>query len=69
MKKEITQNLKKNIAMVFLALVVPFVILAILSIWDFVGKDVIWKAISTIAVLGVATLLSVGILALVNDKK
>ncbi|PID70059.1 hypothetical protein CSB37_03555 [bacterium DOLZORAL124_38_8] len=69
MKKETIQNLKKNIAFVFLALIVPFVVLAVLSIWDFVGADVIWKSVSTISVLAVATLLAVGVLALVNDKK
>lgn len=67
--KKFGSNLKKNIGMVFLVLIIPFVLLSILSIWDFVGEDVVGKSISTIAVLAVATLVSVGIISLVNDGK
>ena len=68
MKKGI-DGLKKNIGLGFLVVMVPFIILAILSIWDFVGAEVVWKSVSTIAVLVVSTLLAVGIISLVNYKE
>lgn len=47
-------------------MMVPFVLLAILSIWDFVGEDVIWKSIATIVVMAAAAGISMVVLSFVE---
>lgn len=64
------KNLKKNLAIVFLIFMAPFVLLAILSIWDFVGEEVVWRSIATVVVLGAATAICMGVLSFVElDSK
>ena len=62
-------TLKKNLALVFLTSLVPFTFLAILSIWDFVGDEVIWRSMTTIVVLAAVTALAMAILSFIEVEK
>ena len=59
-------TLKKNLVLLFLILLAFFTGLAVLSIWDFLDEDVMWRAIATIVVLGGATGIAMAILSRVE---
>lgn len=58
--------LKKNLVLLFLVLLAFFTGLAVLSIWDFLDEDVMWRAIATVVVLGGATGIAMAILSRVE---
>lgn len=53
---------------IFIICVVLLTLAAVLAIWDVVDNDVLWKSISTIAVLGFAALITVGAAKFMEDK-
>ena len=58
--------LKKNLALLFLVLLAPLTGMAVLSIWDVLTEDVMWRAIATVVVLGGATALAMAVLSAVD---
>jgi uncharacterized membrane protein len=51
--------IRKTSLSVLILSVVLLTFLAILSIWDVLDKDVFWKSVSTISVIGFAALITV----------
>jgi len=57
-------RIRNIIALAFIIAVLVFTVLALLSIWEFVEDEVIWKSLSTLVVLVAAAALVFGILKL-----
>lgn len=63
------KSLKTKLAMVFLILLIPFIGLSLLAIWDVLTEDVLWRSVASVAVLGAATAIAMGVLGAVNVQK
>ena len=57
-------KIRNVIAVVFVLAVIIFTILALLSIWEIVADDIIWKSLGTLVVLVVSAALIFGIIKL-----
>ena len=57
-------RIRNIIAIAFVFAVLVFTVLALLSIWELVEDEVIWKSLSTLVVLVAASALIFGILKL-----
>jgi hypothetical protein len=63
------KNIKKFFGIFLLLAILFFVGTSLLAIWDYVGKDVVWRSLSSIVVLGLTALLSFGILNFIEIEK
>lgn len=59
---------KKWVAIILTASVIIFTFLAILAIWDVFDEDIAWKSLSTLGVILVASLITLVILKLIEEK-
>jgi membrane protein YdbS with pleckstrin-like domain len=61
-------KIRNVIALAFVLAVILFTILALLSIWEIVADDVIWKSLGTLVVLVVSAALIFGIIKLAEVR-
>jgi len=61
-------KIRNVIAMAFVLAVIVFTILALLSIWEIVADDIIWKSLGTLVVLVVSAALIFGIIKLAEVR-
>ena len=61
-------TIKKAIVIILTTSVILFTFLSILAIWDFLEDDVAWKSLSTLGVILVASLITLVIMRLIEDK-
>jgi len=60
---------KKWVAITLTGSVIIFTLLAILSIWNVLQDDVEWKAMSTLGVILVASIITLVIIKIIDNKK
>lgn len=60
-------RIRNTLAIVFVVAILVFTTLALLSIWEFVNDEVIWKSLSTLVVLVAAAALIFGIIKLAEQ--
>ncbi len=61
-------KIRNVIAIAFVLAVIVFTILALLSIWEIVADDIIWKSLGTLVVLVVSAALIFGIIKLAEVR-
>jgi len=60
-------RIRNTLVIVFAAAILVFTTLALLSIWEFVDDEVIWKSLSTLVVLVASAALIFGIIKLAEQ--
>jgi len=61
--------IKRTSIIILITAIIFMAIVALLSIWDILAPQLLWKAVSTIVVLGVTTLIVVVSARLLEEKK
>jgi len=61
-------SVKKWVVIILTTSVILFTFLSILAIWDVLQDDVAWKSLSTLGVILVASLITLVIMRLIEDK-
>ena len=59
---------KKWVAIILTISVVLFTLLSILAIWNVLEKDVAWKSLSTLGVIFIASLITLVIIRVIEDR-
>lgn len=62
------QTYRNTFAIVLIIAVLVFTILALLAIWDILYEDIIWKSLSTLAVLVISSALIFVLIRIMNDR-
>ena len=59
-------KIRNLLAVAFAFAVLVFTVLALLSIWEFLPDDIIWKSLSTLVVLVIASAIIFGIIKILD---
>lgn len=62
-------NIKRQLAILFLILLIPLTVVAVLGVWGIFDPETIWKSLATLCVVGAFLSLAITILSFVDIEQ
>lgn len=59
-------NIKRALAILFLILLIPLLVVSLLGVWGVFSQEIIWKSLTTLCVVGAFLALAITVLSFVD---